>query len=81
MLPPRPSLVPSPHHDQSTLAALEEADGGELPDVRLSTEERELVKRVIAHLEQRLGVDGLMFAAAACEDAAVRLRTKESRRA
>jgi hypothetical protein len=49
----------------------------ELPDVRLSVEDRELVKRVIEQLEQRLGVDGLMFAAAGCEAAAVRKRASE----
>jgi hypothetical protein len=52
-----------------------------LTDIRLSEEDRELVKCVIAQLEQRLDVDGLMFAAAGCEDAAVRRRAEELRRA
>ena len=73
-LAPMLSVVRSSHIDQSASGPLEAAGDRDLPDIRLSVEDRELVKRVIAQLEQRLGVDGLMFAAARCEDAAIRKR-------
>ena len=55
-------------------------DDKELPDARLTAGDRQFVKRVIARLEHRLGVDGLMFAAAGCEAAAVRKRDAEGDR-
>ena len=55
-------------------------DDKELPDARLTAADRQLVKRVITRLEHRLGVDGLMFAAAGCEAAAVRKREAEGDR-
>jgi hypothetical protein len=55
-------------------------DDKELPDARLTAADRQFVKRVIARLEHRLGVDGLMFAAAGCEAAAVRKRDEEGNR-
>ena len=71
-----------PAKPPKALHLLEEAGGGELPDIRLSMEERQLVKRVITRLEQRLSVDALMFAAGGFEDAAIRARRAEqSRRA
>ena len=76
-LTPKLSLAASPHGNQSPTRALEEAGSRKLPDIRLSVQDRELVKRVIAQLEQRLSVDGLMFAAAGCEDAAIRKRAAE----
>ena len=54
--------------------------GEELEDVRLSAADRLLVKRLIARAERRLGVDGLMFAAAGFEDAALRRRRAEESR-
>ncbi len=51
-----------------------------MPDARLSARDRELVQRVIAQLEQCLGVDALMFAAGGFEDAAWRKRAEEKGR-
>jgi hypothetical protein len=73
-LAPMLSVVRSHYVDQSASGPLEAAGSRELPDIRLSVEDRELVKRVIAQLEQLLCVDGLMFAAAGCEHAAIRKR-------
>ena len=53
----------------------------EFGDVRLSAAERQAIKALIAAVERCLGVDGLMFAAAGFEAAAVRRRAEESRRA
>ena len=59
---------------------LEESADEALRDVRLSAEDRELVKWVIAQLERRLSVDALMFAAGGFEDAAIRARRAEELR-
>ncbi len=61
----------------ATTGILEPFGDQGLHDARLTARDRELVKHVIAQLEQHLGVDGLMFAAGGCEDAARRKRAAE----
>jgi hypothetical protein len=53
----------------------------EVEDILLNAADRRFVNGLIAQAEWRLGVDGLMFAAGTFEDAAVRRRAEEWRRA
>ena len=75
MLPPRLSLVPSLHKDQTAIVSLEMAgDDQELPDVRLTAADRRFVRRLLMVAEMVLSDEGLMFLAEGAEEAAWRKR-------
>ena len=77
MFPPKLSLVPSPHKDQSAIVSLEVVGEQELPDVRLTAADRRFVRRLLMVAERVLSDEGLMHLAGGAEYAAFRKRAAE----
>jgi hypothetical protein len=71
------SLVPNPHNDESTVAALVADGDPELGDARITAEERRLVRRLVALLEPLMSDELLMHFACGIEAAARRKRAVE----
>jgi hypothetical protein len=61
----------------SRLYVVEEAGGQELPDARITEEDRQLVRQLIAHCERIMPIELLMHLSCGIEAAAQRKRAAE----
>jgi hypothetical protein len=70
------SLVPNPHNDQSTIAALVAGGDPELGNARITAADRRFVRRLEAVAEKVLSDEAFMLLAGAAEHAAWRRRAE-----